>query len=90
MKIRRITGGVLIILALLTSAGFCSDAMAEDALTLKPDNGLPVLSVSIDSEEYRKVLESPDHSYKTGAASVRIDLPVGYESEFEKIDPESF
>ncbi len=49
-------------------------------------NGIPVLSLTIDSDEFQAVLDSPEHTYQAENCSIRIDVPEGYESEFGEID----
>ena len=49
--------------------------------------GLPVINLTIDPEEYQKVITSPSHKYRAANCSIRIDLPEGYESEYGEIDP---
>ena len=36
------------------------------------DNGIPVLSLTIDPEEFQKVIQSPDHSYRAECGSISI------------------
>lgn len=48
-------------------------AQVFPALPAEADNGIPVLSVTIDPDELQKVLESPDHSCRVQGCSVRED-----------------
>ena len=59
------------------------DADQEDPLSY----GIPVLRLNIDPEEYQKVIESEDHSYRAEGCTIRIDVPEGYESEYGETDP---
>ena len=44
-----------------------------------PDNnGIPVLYLTIDPEEFSKVNESEDHSYRANTGTIRIEVPDGY------------
>lgn len=61
----------------LTGAVYAEEAPKVDYT----DNGLPVLSLTIDADEFNKVNESDDHSYKAEGASIRIDVPEGFRSE---------
>ena len=81
---------VVLFLALVILAG-CGefnktkvDKRSEESTS---DNGIPVVSITINPEEYQKVIESPMHSYRASKeGSVRIDVPEGYKSEFGEID----
>ncbi|MBR2534426.1 MAG: CotH kinase family protein, partial [Erysipelotrichaceae bacterium] len=46
------------------------------------DNGLPVLYLQIDPEEFTKVNESADHSYRAEGATLSIGVPEGYANEY--------
>lgn len=48
------------------------------------DNGIPVLSLTIDPKEYQKVIESEDHSYQASDCSISIAVPEGYRSEYSE------
>ncbi len=52
-----------------------------------PDNGIPVISLTIDQAEFQKVLESGDHSYKAKGASIHIYVPEDYQSEYAESLP---
>lgn len=49
-------------------------------------NGIPVLSLTIDPDDFQAVLDSPEHTYSAENCSIRIDVPEGYESEYGEID----
>ena len=40
------------------------------------DNGLPIIELTIDPEEFEIVNESPDHSYRATNASLSIDVSI--------------
>ena len=42
------------------------------------DNGIPVLSIDIDPEEYQKVIESEKHTYRAEGGTISITVPEGY------------
>ncbi len=46
------------------------------------DNGIPVLSIDIDPEEYRKVIESEKHTYRAECGSISITVPEGYTGDY--------
>ncbi len=86
---------VLLILALLCAAG---TAMAEGTEEAGPrphpeigtvalrENGIPVVYLTIDPDEYRQVIESGNHDYQAKGASVRITIPEGYVCEYGDFD----
>ncbi|MBR4502121.1 MAG: CotH kinase family protein [Clostridia bacterium] len=92
--IKRLLLGFLV-LALCFAAGM---AAAEETAEQGPrphaeigtvalqDNGLPVVYLTVDPDEYRKVIESNMHDYQTAGASVRITVPEGYVSEYGEFD----
>ena len=41
------------------------------------DNGIPVLSIDIDPEEYQKIIESEEHAYRSYSGSISITVPKG-------------
>ena len=49
-------------------------------------HGIPVLSLTIDPDDFQAVLDSPEHTYSAENCSIRIDVPEGYESEYGEID----
>ena len=51
-----------------------------------PDHGIPVITLTLDPEEFRKVLESPRHEYQAEACTLRIDVPEGYACEYGPFD----
>ena len=68
---------ILSMLFLLVSITGCAGGQAEepDNAINYEDNGLPVLYLEIDPQEFEEVNESPDHSYKAEDASIRITVP---------------
>ena len=46
------------------------------------DNGIPVVSLTIDEEEFTKVIESVEHEYRAETGSISITVPDGYTGEF--------
>ncbi|MBR6706070.1 MAG: CotH kinase family protein [Clostridia bacterium] len=85
----------LLTMALCLAAGM---AMAEDANGSGPrphpeigtvalqDNGIPVVTLTVDPEEYQKVIESNSHDYMAKGGSVRITIPEGFECEYGGFD----
>lgn len=57
--------------------------------TADMNKGIPAVFITIDPEEYQKVIESREHKYKAYDGELRIELPEGYESEFGEIDPKT-
>ena len=55
--------------------------------TSPPENGIPVVSITLDPDEFQAVLESPDHSYEAAGASLVINVPASFHSEFGALDP---
>jgi len=41
------------------------------------DNQIPVLSLQIEEDEFRKVIESEDHSYRAKGGTISITVPEG-------------
>ena len=61
----------------------------EDQLRAAPsaDYGIPVLTLTIDAEEFQKVCDSEDHTYRAKGGSIRIDVPEGYRGDyFDSLD----
>lgn len=89
-KKRRILYSVIAFLALVLftgCGGFNKTKADKRSKESAPDNGIPVVSITINPEEYQKVIESPMHTYHARKeGSVRIDVPKGYKSEFGEID----
>ena len=55
----------------------------EEVLLGQLDAGhLPVVWVSVDPEEFARVNESEDHSYRAGTGSIRILVPDGYTGDY--------
>ena len=52
------------------------------ALPQFEDNNIPVLYLNIDPEEFVKVNESPDHSYRAQDGTVKICVPEGYTGDY--------
>ena len=50
-------------------------------------NGIPVIYLTVDPDEFEALLSSPDHSYRAESASLRIVVPPEYECEYGEIDP---
>ena len=59
---------------------------AEDGESNGVLHGIPVLSLTIDPDDFQAVLDSPEHTYSAENCSIRIDVPEGYESEYGEID----
>jgi len=79
-KIRIILRALLLCLVLAGLVGACAVASAG------AENGIPVVSITLDPEEFQKVIESPEHTYRAREGTLRIDLPEGYAGEFGEID----
>ena len=54
-----------------------------------PENGIPVLTLTIDPEEYQKVVSSYRHEYRAENGSIRLDVPDGWTSEYGEADGET-
>lgn len=85
----------ILALALCAAAGM---AAAEEFEEPKPrqhaeigtvalqDNGLPVVYLTVDPDEYRQVIEDSEHKTQARGASVRITVPEGFVSEYGEFD----
>lgn len=60
-------------------------AMATDSDPII-NNGIPVLTLDIDPDEYQKVIDSPNHDYRAYTGTIRIDVPEGYTGEFSETE----
>ncbi len=49
----------------------------EEPLT-EGGNGIPVIYLTIDEEEFEKVWKSGEHTYRAETGSIRIEVPEGY------------
>ena len=87
MTHERTKGRSLLILTMtLIMAGVFALAMtlsAQDAYGAETEinNGIPVLSLTIDEAEFQKVIESEDHSYRAPGASISFIRRQGYREE---------
>ncbi len=45
-------------------------------------HSIPVVTLTIDPDEFEKVVASEDHSYKSNGGTIRITVPEGYKSEY--------
>ncbi len=72
---------ILTAVLLSVSAG-CAGQETEE--TGYQDNGLPVIELTLDPEEFDRVNESPDHSYRAADASLCITVPDGYANEYSR------
>ena len=50
------------------------------------DNGLPVVYINIGDEEFEKVNESDDHSYRCESGTVTITVPEGYKGDYSEAE----
>ena len=48
--------------------------LAAGSLALE-DNGIPVLTLTVDPDEFQKVVMSPDHSYRAECGIISIAKP---------------
>ncbi len=72
---------ILFLAALLVFGMPMVKTSAEEENPL-PDNGIPVLSLTIDAEEFQKVIDSNDHSYRAETGTISLDYPEGYTNEY--------
>lgn len=56
------------------------------ALAEAENNGIPVVRLEIGEEEFARVLESRDHSYRAHGATLSIEVPEGWTGEFGKAE----
>ena len=85
MKKLFIIAGVLAAAVMIAAAVRTSPEMpAAEKPSETEAGGLPVLFLTIDSEEFEKVNESEDHSYRAESGSLRIEVPEGYTGDYSK------
>ena len=72
-----------IILLICITGCHSSSGQKEEEINYE-DNGLPILYLQIDPEEFTKVNESEDHSYRASGATLSIDKKIRWSSS----DPE--
>ncbi len=70
-----------ILLLLCITGCHSSSGQKEEELNYE-DNGLPILYLQIDPEEFTKVNESKDHSYRASGATLSISVPEGYSNAY--------
>ena len=74
----------VIMLAVLTVVLLPVSALAaeqsEGTDLVWEDNGIPVLYLTIDPDEFSAVNESDDHSYQAKNGTIRIEVPAGYKA----------
>ncbi|MBR1827925.1 MAG: CotH kinase family protein, partial [Atopobiaceae bacterium] len=56
--------------------------IAQDSDSATQDNGIPALRLTIDPDEYQKMIDSPNHEYRAAGATISLDVPEGYTGEF--------
>ena len=66
-----------------TNAAF-ADGTEKTTEEILEDNGLPVVYINIDDEEFDKVNESDDHSYRCETGTVTITVPDGYKGDYSE------
>ena len=52
------------------------------ALAEAENNGIPVIRLEIGADEFNRVLESPDHSYRAHGGTLSVEIPEGWTGEF--------
>lgn len=73
----------VLLAALLTALYVTVPAYAaDDKETDYRDNGIPVLYLTIDPDEFDKVNRSEYHTYKSAGGSIKIECPEGFRSDF--------
>ena len=71
------------VFAILVCLLFCSrtaHAEADIPEEIK-DNGIPILTLTIDPDDYERIVNSEDHSEKAGG-TISIDVPDGYKGDY--------
>ena len=71
---------ILAVIPLLSCMWLREPAFADTAPDLPEeirDNQIPVLSLQIEEDELRKVIESEDHSYRAKGGTISITVPEG-------------
>lgn len=56
--------------------------LAQGSDSAMQDNGIPALRLSIDPDEYQKMIDSPLHEYRAVGATISLDVPEGFTGEF--------
>jgi len=77
----------LAVILLLSCIWLKEPAFADTAPDLPEevrDNQIPVLSLQIEEDEFRKVIESEDHSYRAKGGTISITVPEGYCGEYSE------
>ncbi len=75
---------VLLILLILLLCALPCRAEAEGSVSVS--NHIPVLTLTIDPEEYQKVVGSARHEYRAECGTIRIDVPDGWKCEYGEPD----
>lgn len=76
----------LMMLAVIPAAA-ASPVYAEDVLNTDgthnyESNGIPIVYLDIAADEFNKVIQSEDHSYRSSGGSITIDVPEGYTGDY--------
>ena len=77
-----ITAGALTGMAPLDAA--YAEGTEKTTEEILADNGIPVVYIDIGDEEFNKVNESDDHSYKCESGTVTVTVPEGYKGDYSE------
>ena len=69
------------------SVKLAAEAAPSPTLATSSDaqgHGIPALQLTIDPEEYEKMIQSDNHEYRATGASISLDVPSGYTGEFSE------
>ena len=66
-----------------TNAAF-ADGTEKTTEEILADNGLPIVYINIGDEEFDKVNESDDHSYRCETGTVTVTVPDGYKGDYSE------
>ena len=73
-------------MGMLPGTAWATDAGLAAGTPVSQNNGIPVLTLTTDPDEFQQVVESPDHSYHAECGSISIDVPDGYTGEFSETE----
>ena len=81
-KLFVIVGGLAAAVMIAAAVRF-SPALPEAEEPSKA-GGLPILSLTIDAEEFEKVNVSEDHSYRAESGTLSVKVPEGYTGDYSE------
>lgn len=82
------TAGVLLFLSAFSVFAAGAESNKNPGDVPLRENGIPVVTLTVDPEELKAIIDTTRHEYRSRGGSVRIDVADGYTCEYGEIDAE--